>query len=528
MFPYARIASVLEEISAAPRTERTRLAAAVLSQLERQILCPVVRLLSGELWPAWELREMGVGPQTIALALEGITGEDVPAIGEMGAVAEMALLNRSQRSLSLQPLEALFVYERLERISLLKGPQSEHRKSSILRGLFQDASPQEGKYIARTAVRSMLAGLGPQTMIRAFSSAWGCDPDAVRRAYQLLPELGLLAEAAQGGRLEEIKIQPSRPVRPMIFSSGEAALPGAYLPWAPGLKVQVHRKGKDAHVFTSRLHDIAPALSSLKEDLARLDQDFIADAQLLAFHEGIIQSAAEVIRYINCRHRSRRSRVLPALLAFDLIWLEGEDLVSMPFLERHKRLEQLLGEAKGPLIQGISAAELKIQHSPEEVNEYCRSVQSSGFLGLVAKDINAPYLPGGHSSGDALIMRAKEIVSAAIIQAKAGQGRREGLLAKYRVALRKDDILVPVGWVSAGLGKREAEALGKSLQELAIEKTREGVSLRPQVILELHISGLKRDGNSYNLVHPLIKGYSFDAPIEEVDTLEKLEEIYKR
>jgi len=532
MFPYARIASALEEISAAPRPERTRIAAGILSPLERQILCPVVRLLSGELWPTWEIREMGVGPQTIAFALEGITGEDVPGLlrelEEMGAVVEMALLHRSQRSLSPQPLEALFVYERLERISLLKGPQSEHRKTSILRGLFQDASPLEGKYIARTALRSMLAGLGPQTMISAISSAWGCDPEAVRRAYQLLPELGLLAEAARDGSLERIKIQPSRPVRPMIYLFGEAALPGAYLPWAPGLKVQVHRKGKELYVFTARLHNIAPALSDLKEDLARLDQDFIADAQLLAIQEGTIQSTADVVRYINRRHRARRSWLLPALLAHDLIWLEGEDLAGMPFPERHKRLEQLLGEAKGLAIQGISAAELKILQSQEEVEEYCRIVQNSGFLGLVAKDINAPYLPGGQSSGDALVMRAGETVSAAIIQAKAGQGRREGLAVKYRVALRKDDILVPVGWVSAGLGWREAEALGKSLQQLAIEQTPEGVSLRPRVILELHISGLKRDGNGYNLVRPLIKGYSFDAATDEVDTLDKLEEIYKR
>jgi DNA ligase-1 len=490
----------------------------------------MVRLLSGELWPAWELREMGVGPQTIALALEGITGEDVPGLlrelGEVGAAVERALLHRAQRSLSLQPLEALFVYERLQRISLLRGDESEHRKISLLRGLFQDASPLEGKYIARTAMRSMLAGLGPQTMISAISSAWGCDRDAVRRAYQLLPELGLLAEAARAGKLEGIKIQPSRPIRPMIYPlGGEAALPGAYLPWAPGLKVQVHRAKKELSVFTVRLHNIAPALSGLAEDLARLDQDFIADAELLAFQDGAMQSAAEVVRYINRRHRARRNRVLPALLAFDLIWLEGDDLSGMPFLERYKRLEQLLGEAKGLAVQGISAAEMKILSSQEEVRDYCRIMQSSGFLGLLAKDANSPYLPGGHSPGDALVLMAGETVSAVVIQAEAGKGRREGGV-KYRVALRKEDELVPVGWVSAAPG--DAEALSQSLQELAFEQRSAGFSLRPQVVLELHISGLKRDGSGYRLVRPLIKGYRFDAPIEEVDALDRLEEIYKR
>jgi DNA ligase-1 len=197
----------------------------------------------------------------------------------------------------------------------------------------------------------------------------------------------------------------------------------------------------------------------------------------------------------------------------------------MPFLERHKRLEQLLGEVKGPVIQGISAAEMRILSSREEVEEHCRFVQSSGFLGLLAKDLNSPYLPGGHCPGDALVMMAGETVSAAIVQAEAGRGKREGSV-KYRVALRKDQELIPVGWVSAAPGV--AEVLSKSLRELALEQTPAEISLRHQVILDLHISGLERDGKGYRLVRPLIKRYRLDAPIEEVDALERLEEIYKR
>jgi len=207
----------------------------------------------------------------------------------------------------------------------------------------------------------------------------------------------------------------------MVFPSGEAALPGAYLPWAPGLRVQVHKVEKELYVFTSRLNNIAPALSSLKEKLAQLNRDFIADAELLAFHEGSIQSAAEVVRYINRRHRARRSNVTAALLAFDLIWREGEDLSGMPFLERHKLLQQMLGASEGLAARGISAAELKILQDQEGVEEYCQMVQRSGFLGLLAKDINAPYLPGRHSSGDSLVTMAEDTRSGS----NTGSGQSE-------------------------------------------------------------------------------------------------------
>jgi len=64
-------------------------------------------------------------------------------------VAEAALGQKGQHSLFGEPLEALSVYERLRRISVMTGKESEQRKNALLRGLLLDATPLEGKYIAR-------------------------------------------------------------------------------------------------------------------------------------------------------------------------------------------------------------------------------------------------------------------------------------------------------------------------------------------------------------------------------------------
>ena len=71
------------------------------------MLCPAVRLLLGELWPPWEEREMGIGPEALMAALAEVSEEDISGLrerlGEMGLVAEAALRQKGQHSLSASP-----------------------------------------------------------------------------------------------------------------------------------------------------------------------------------------------------------------------------------------------------------------------------------------------------------------------------------------------------------------------------------------------------------------------------------------
>src|SRR5512137_2655375 len=136
MLPYANISSVLEEIGKAKRRDKASLAAHFLADIPPQMLCPCCRLLIGELWPPWEQEEAGIGPASIAQALAEISNANVQELmeqlGEMGAVAEAAVRQKSQHSISGESLEASQVYRSIIRISMQKGLDSEHRKGAIL------------------------------------------------------------------------------------------------------------------------------------------------------------------------------------------------------------------------------------------------------------------------------------------------------------------------------------------------------------------------------------------------------------
>lgn len=411
MLAYERIASLLEEISKAERGNKAGLAAGLLAGLPEELLCPCVRLLTGELWPSWEKREMGMGPEAVLDCLKEISTEDVASLrktfGEMGLVAEAAIRHKSQHSISTEHLEAMQVYKSVDRISRQHGPDSEHRQGAILRGLLLDAEPIEAKYISRTVMRNMLVGLGPQTQIAAIVKTFDVEYEQIRKAYALMPELGLVAKAAFAGTLAEVRIKPSRPVSPMLIRQGKifnSPVPRAYIPNHSGLRVQVHKAEGEFFVYTMRLRDITSVMVGLFRGLQAISHDLIAEAELLGFQNGLMLGQQEMVRYINRRTLSRRSTVAPVLVLWDLLYLDGEDLTTLSYQERRKRLEEVLGDPKGATLTGISIAEQKVLERTIDVEEYSAR---EGSKGLIARDLLAPYQPGRFSDSD-LYIRAVE------------------------------------------------------------------------------------------------------------------------
>jgi ATP-dependent DNA ligase len=129
----------------------------------------------------------------------------------------------------------------------------------------------------------------------------------------------------------------------------------------------------------------------------------VLEAQLMGFLEGKAVTRAEVVRYINRRHFARRSRTSPALMAYDLLYFDGDDLTTLAYLERRKRLIDVLGEPKRGPFQGISPAKEMILENPEEVKSYFARIKDEGCKGLIARDLRAPYSPGGYSRSDFIL-----------------------------------------------------------------------------------------------------------------------------
>lgn len=481
---------------------------------------------------------MGIGPEALMTALAEVSDRDIPSLRDslhdMGQVAEAALAQKGQHPLFHDPLNAQSVYERLRRISEIRGKESEQRKNALLRGLFLEATPLEGKFIARTALRNMQAGIGHKAMIAALSSSLHCDREKIERAYCLMPDLGGIAVMAQSGKLKEVTVQAKTPIRLMLFRQSDPVVPGCFLPRYPGLRVQVHKIKKDVLIFTSQLRDITTSLGGISRLLEKIEPDFVVDAHLIGFHDSAgkgreICSQEEMQRYLNRRHLSRKSEVRSFLLAYDLISLQGEDICSMPYQDRREKLLSILGEPKALPFQGISPAREHFLTDPGAVAELVNN--TAGARALLERDLKAPYQLGRVAERD-FITRAEHKISAMIVQLSWGKDKNAMRAVKYQVALRQEDELVPVGWTSRGLSEDDRGRVSHVLTYLnASEREDKGgdqVSVPGSVLLNLKISGVHKRAGRYIIDRPVIEGFKLGASPDDADALARLEEIRRK
>jgi len=532
MQPYLTLARLLDDIS----REGSREAAAgqissFLKALPPHLLCPFVRLLLGELWPPWELREMGIGPFSVLRVLESISGPQVHIHSreeqDPGLLAEACLQQKRQNPLSSEPLEAMAVYRGLRKISLQSGKHSRYRKEAILRGLLLEATPLEGRYVVRTALRGMQAGLGPRLMVDALASAFHTPSEHIWDAFCRMPEMGMVANAVLEGSMDEVSIVPGRPVRPMLFSHGEyrpekgaAACQVRYR----GLRVQIHLSQDQFWVFTSRLRDITPALSTFSESLLGMGHELILDGELTGFKGQRLLSQAELVRFINRKHLSRRSTVEPRLVVSDLLFMDGLDLTARDYQDRRSLLEDLFSLTASP--DGLPSVEDQevslVRHVALSGHQM---LQSRGFQILV-RDTRSPYLPGRMSREDFVLQARQLSVVAAVIEAKRGSTADHEGFASYRVALRDGDQLSPVGWVTVDRNDQKPLLDGQILK-LAARAEGKKIFLSPSghvgalPLMEIRLDGLRWVGG-FSLIRPRVVRISLEGSRADVDALETL------
>jgi bifunctional non-homologous end joining protein LigD len=217
-----------------------------------------------------------------------------------------------------------------------------------------------------------------------------------------------------------------------------------------------------------------------------------------------VASAAEV--------RKRRADVPVTYVIFDLLHLDGESLLTLPYEERRERLEALAlsGESwQTPSYhRGDGAAMLEAS-------------QARGLEGVVAKRLTSPYRPGkrGRDWLKVKNFRGQEIVIGGWLP---GKGRREGeigsLLAGYH---DEEGRLKFAGKVGTGFSEAELRRLGELLRPLRRETSpfegrqpeRAAIFAEPVLVAEVDFAEWTTAGT---MRHPAYKGLRDDKDPRDV------------
>jgi len=544
-----RLADVLEAVSGTTsKLQKIELLAAYLQSLTDEDLRIACTYLTGAPFPAGDGRALNVGWSTIVDALLEVSGAGSDAVdrsysrhGDLGSVAADVLTRKVRAPLFPQTLTLGAVDEIFGRLAAAVGKGSRQVKLDAVRALFENADPLEAKYLVRIVTSDMRVGLKEGLLEEAIATACGQPLEDVRRANMLVSDIGAVAVLARAGRLAEASLQLFRPFRFMladtIFTAAEAFEPargdgeGSGPPASlfvedkyDGVRAQVHYDGTRLAIFSRTLDEITPSFPELHADLRALAGRYILDGEILAWRDG------RAIPFTRLQQRLRRkdpaelmAEVPVVLFAFDLLHLDGEDLLDLPLAERQRRLRALrFGDALQPAYSTVAAA-------PADLEVRFREARDRGNEGLVIKRPDARYQPGKRGRQWVKLKEALATLDVVVVAAEQGHGKRAAVLSDVTFAVRDGDRLAPVGKAYSGLTDAEIESLTQWFREHTREDHGRVKVVEPAIVLEVAFDAVTRSPrhpSGYALRFPRIKRIRADKTPDEINTLEDVARIF--
>ncbi len=430
------------------------------------------------------------------------------------------------------------------------GAQAERRR--LLAGLFGRATQTEREFLVRLLAGELHQGALEGVMTEAVARAAGVPAAEVRRAHLLAGSLPLVAQAALAAAWPATDTEPDsgaaqaalrafglkvgRPLRPMLASSAAtvadafARLSPAIVEWKiDGIRIQVHRVGADVAVFTRTLDDITIRVPEITEAVLALDvRDAVFDGEAVALAPDGRPRPFQVTASRTGSHmdvaRQRADTPLTPFF-FDLLHLDGADLIDEPAHVRHARLAAVMpARLLVPrLVTGDAAA----------ASEFFADAVARGHEGVVVKAPDSRYAAGRRGS-EWIKVKPRHTLDLVILAAEWGHGRRRGWLSNLHLGARDPDTggLVMLGKTFKGLTDEMLTWQTNRLLELADppgsgpggdRKDAYGVlRVRPELVVEIAFDGVQaspRYPGGVALRFARVLRHRPDKPAAEADTI---------
>lgn len=417
-------------------------------------------------------------------------------------------------------------------LQAVRGKSSTAERRRLLSELLSRSTAEEQNFLMALVIGEVRQGALDGVLLEAVARAADLPSDRVRRAVMLAGDLGtvaatVLTEGEAG--LARYALELFRPVHPMLADSAPnvadalTELGAAVLEWKlDGARVQVHRRDDRVAVYTRSLNDVTAAVPEVVEAVRGLAaRELILDGEVIALAaDGRPLAFQETMRRFGRRLDVEALRTsLPVTpFFFDLLRLDGEDLLDHPLAERLRRLDEAVpSEMRVPRVTTADA---------DEARRFEADALARGHEGVMAKSPTAPYAAGRRGSAWLKVKTARTL-DLVVLAAEWGSGRRKGWLSNLHLGARDPATggFVMLGKTFKGMTDAILESQTKEL--LARETHREGhiVYVRPELVVEVAFNEVQRSSQypgGVTLRFARIKGYRPDKAASEADTIESV------
>jgi DNA ligase 1 len=338
-----------------------------------------------------------------------------------------------------------------------------------------------------------------------------------------------------------------------------------------GMRAQVHCGDADqpgrVAIYSRNREDVTESFPELEEAFAHVLAERDRPAGGLIFDGEILGwdlEQARALPFAVLGQRIGRKRVsnewrrqVPVIfMAFDLMCAGGELLLELPLRERRNRLEAvveaLVERVKSPVIvdeqardsqtvlfaceesEGVERLMIspsRLVESAEDIDRAYADARARANEGVMLKAAGSVYQPGRRGLAWAKLKRELATLDVVVTGAEFGHGRRAGILSDYTFAVRDaGGELLNVGKAYSGLTDAEIAEMSAWMMEHTLEDQGFFRTVEPLMVLEVAFNNIMRSGrhaSGFALRFPRIMRMRTDKPVDEIDTVKRVEEIYQ-
>ncbi|NVB41353.1 hypothetical protein G6O69_26180 [Pseudenhygromyxa sp. WMMC2535] len=430
------------------------------------------------------------------------------------------------------------------------------KKFELLRSLLSRMGKVEAYFMARLILRKADFGFEYEGAViaKALANYYGAEAEAVQHAIALSDPFAvahLLADKGPEG-LRELRLQPLVAIKPALASGGTDGVK-VFPAWVErkydGIRMMLH-KSTDASgsvlcaAYTRGRKDWLETVNGLRQTITMFPcHDAIIDGELYGtvldldgprpatVYEVYASLSGEVVqRPVNLKYA-----------AFDLVYLNGQDLTQLPLRQRRQTLQQFLTPVTGwSLPVPVSIAEGQLAKDNKDVNRLYQYFRGQGYEGIITKDLDGVYALARRDPN--WLKRKPEITLDLVLLEgilSVTSKQKAGMFGSFAIGARMPDgSFVDVGDV-AGVDQhrdRELQAeimrsglmTGRRVERQSASGVRPGFELRPHIVVTVRFEGIVKDTatGDLKLRDPKLVTIRSDKHAGEADLVSAIEQLY--
>ncbi|HEY3005317.1 MAG TPA: ATP-dependent DNA ligase, partial [Kribbellaceae bacterium] len=284
-------------------------------------------------------------------------------------------------------------------VSEISGTGSQAKRKAVMDDLFGRATADEQRFLRFLVGGELRQGALDGVMADAVATATGISLDKIRTATMLRGAAAPVAVAAlvdgEAG-LKQFGLQVGQGVQPMLAQSATTVADAfaktgtpAALEWKlDGIRIQAHRDGDDVTVYTRTLDDITGRTPEVVAALRQLPcERIVLDGELIALRGDGRPHPFQITGSRTMTKNATGPETVPLTpYFFDILHLDGTDLLGLDSATRHERLSAVVPEH-----QRIPRL---VTEDAGEGHEFFTDAVRRGHEGVMVKSLSVPYEAG--------------------------------------------------------------------------------------------------------------------------------------